>query len=141
MATGHVAFPGNTSGVTFDGILNRAPVFASRLKPSLPTRLEEIIDRLGVRLRLEAVARKLALPAQDGPHNQIESKPARATAHPPCALANVSRRLRTGEKQPRRISLVARHFALSLARVEIQADGLERQNSRRRAADPYQVID
>jgi len=45
MATGHMAFPGKTSGVIIDGILNRAPVSPVRLKPDLPTRLEEIINR------------------------------------------------------------------------------------------------
>ena len=45
MATGHMAFPGNTSGVIFDGILNRAPVSPVRLRPDLPVRLEEIINK------------------------------------------------------------------------------------------------
>ena len=45
MATGRMAFPGNTSGVIFDGILNRTPVSPIRLKPDLPTRLEEIITK------------------------------------------------------------------------------------------------
>jgi serine/threonine protein kinase len=45
MATGRMAFPGNTSGVIFDAILNRAPVSPIRLKPDLPARLEEIINK------------------------------------------------------------------------------------------------
>jgi eukaryotic-like serine/threonine-protein kinase len=45
MATGRMAFPGNTSGVIFDAILNRAPVSPVRLKPDLPVRLEEIINK------------------------------------------------------------------------------------------------
>jgi eukaryotic-like serine/threonine-protein kinase len=45
MATGHMAFPGNTSGVIFDGILNRAPTSPIRLRPDLPIRLEEIINK------------------------------------------------------------------------------------------------
>jgi serine/threonine protein kinase len=45
MATGRMAFPGNTSGVIFDAILNRAPVSPIRLKPDLPPRLEEIINK------------------------------------------------------------------------------------------------
>ncbi len=40
MATGHMAFPGNTSGVIFDGILNRAPIPAVRLRTDLPPRLD-----------------------------------------------------------------------------------------------------
>jgi serine/threonine protein kinase len=45
MATGQMAFPGKTSGVITDGILNRAPVSPIRLNPDLPTRLEEIINK------------------------------------------------------------------------------------------------
>ena len=44
-ATGRMAFPGKTSGVIIDGILNRAPVSPIRLKPDLPARLEEIINK------------------------------------------------------------------------------------------------
>lgn len=46
MATGRMAFPGNTSGIIFDAILNRAPVSPIRLKPDLPGRLEEIINKV-----------------------------------------------------------------------------------------------
>ena len=45
MATGHQAFPGNTSGVIFDGILNREPTSPVRLKPGLPVELEHIIQK------------------------------------------------------------------------------------------------
>jgi eukaryotic-like serine/threonine-protein kinase len=45
MATGSMAFPGKTSGVITDAILNRAPVSPIRLKPDLPARLEEIINK------------------------------------------------------------------------------------------------
>jgi eukaryotic-like serine/threonine-protein kinase len=45
MATGHLAFPGNTSGVVFDAILNRAPVPPLHLCPQVPARLEEIIGK------------------------------------------------------------------------------------------------
>jgi serine/threonine protein kinase len=45
MATGRLAFPGKTSGVIIDGILNHAPVSPIRLKPELPVRLEEIINK------------------------------------------------------------------------------------------------
>jgi eukaryotic-like serine/threonine-protein kinase len=43
MATGRQAFPGNTSGVIFDGILNRVPVSPLRLNAEIPPKLEEII--------------------------------------------------------------------------------------------------
>jgi len=45
MATGRPAFPGNTSGVITDGILNRAPVPLARLNVEIPPKLEEIINK------------------------------------------------------------------------------------------------
>ena len=45
MATGQIPFPGATSGMVFDGILNRPPISATRLRPSLPLRLDEIISK------------------------------------------------------------------------------------------------
>ncbi|MGA2345424.1 MAG: protein kinase [Candidatus Sulfotelmatobacter sp.] len=45
MATGVPAFSGNTTAKVFDGILNRAPVAPVRLNPTLPPRLEEVINK------------------------------------------------------------------------------------------------
>jgi len=45
MATGRMAFPGNTAAVILDGILNRTPVPMGRLKPELPPKLEEVTDK------------------------------------------------------------------------------------------------
>jgi serine/threonine protein kinase/tetratricopeptide (TPR) repeat protein len=45
MATGQLPFPGATSGIVFDGILNRPPIAASQLRPALPPRLGEIINK------------------------------------------------------------------------------------------------
>src|SRR5215472_1141432 len=45
MATGNQAFPGPTSGVIFDGILNRQPIEPLRLNPILPLELERILIR------------------------------------------------------------------------------------------------
>jgi len=45
MATGHRAFDGNTSAIIFHAILERTPLAPSRLNPSLPPKLEEIIDK------------------------------------------------------------------------------------------------
>jgi eukaryotic-like serine/threonine-protein kinase len=46
MATGRQAFSGNTSGVIFDGILNRAPTPPSRLNPELPPEFELILAKM-----------------------------------------------------------------------------------------------
>jgi eukaryotic-like serine/threonine-protein kinase len=43
MAPGLLPFSGESSGVIFDAILNRAPVAPVRLNPDLPPKLEEII--------------------------------------------------------------------------------------------------
>jgi serine/threonine protein kinase len=45
MATGTIAFRGDTSGMIFDFILNRAPVSSLRLNPEIPPKLEEIINK------------------------------------------------------------------------------------------------
>ena len=45
MCTGMLPFRGDTSGVIFDSILNRAPSPAIRLNPDVPAKLEEIIDK------------------------------------------------------------------------------------------------
>jgi serine/threonine protein kinase len=45
MATGRLAFPGNSAAVILDAILNRAPVPVTRLKPELPPKLEEVINK------------------------------------------------------------------------------------------------
>src|ERR1700676_909560 len=46
MATGRLPFPGNTSAVIFNAILERDPVPAVQLNPQLPAKLQEIIDKL-----------------------------------------------------------------------------------------------
>ncbi len=45
MATGRLAFPGNTSGVIFHAILSQAPISPLRLNPDIPPKLEEIISK------------------------------------------------------------------------------------------------
>ncbi len=45
MATGRLAFSGNTSGIIFDAILNRLPIPAVQLRPDIPPRLQEIMSK------------------------------------------------------------------------------------------------
>jgi len=45
VATGRMAFSGNTAAIVHEAILNRAPVPVARLKPELPPKLEEIINK------------------------------------------------------------------------------------------------
>ena len=45
MVTGVLPFRGDTSGIIFDGVLNRAPVSPTRLNPDVPVELERIISR------------------------------------------------------------------------------------------------
>ncbi|MGB2888579.1 MAG: tetratricopeptide repeat protein, partial [Candidatus Acidiferrales bacterium] len=45
MATGRLAFSGNTSGVIFHAILSQAPISPLRLNPEVPPKLEEIVNK------------------------------------------------------------------------------------------------
>jgi serine/threonine protein kinase len=46
MTTGVMPFRGDTTGVTFEAILNRVPPPALRLNPDVPVKLEEILEKL-----------------------------------------------------------------------------------------------
>ena len=45
MATGSLPFRGESTGVIFDGIMNRAPVPAVRLNPALPAEFEHVLEK------------------------------------------------------------------------------------------------
>jgi eukaryotic-like serine/threonine-protein kinase len=45
MATGTLPFRGESTGVIFDGIMNRAPLPPLRLNPDLPPKLEDIVNK------------------------------------------------------------------------------------------------
>ena len=59
MATGTLPFAGETSGVIFDGILNRSPIAPVRLNPHVLPKLEELINKAlekDPRLRCQSAA-------------------------------------------------------------------------------------
>ena len=45
MATGALPFRGQSTGVIFDGIMNRAPIPALRLNPALPAEFERVLEK------------------------------------------------------------------------------------------------
>ena len=45
MATGRLAFAGNTAGVIHDAVLNRTPTPAGRVNPDLPPQLDQVITK------------------------------------------------------------------------------------------------
>jgi hypothetical protein len=45
MATGRMAFPGNTAAIVLDAILNRNPISLARVNPDLPPELERVITK------------------------------------------------------------------------------------------------
>jgi serine/threonine protein kinase/Flp pilus assembly protein TadD len=45
MATGSLPFSGESTGVIFDGIMNRAPAPALRLNPALPAEFERVLEK------------------------------------------------------------------------------------------------
>jgi eukaryotic-like serine/threonine-protein kinase len=59
MATGRMAFPGNSAAVIYEAILNRTPVPASQTNRALPSKLDEIIGKAlenGKNLRYQSAA-------------------------------------------------------------------------------------
>ena len=103
MATGAVPFRGETSGVIFDAIMNRAPLAPVRLNPNLPPRLEDIINRALEKDRelryqhavdIKSELRRLKRDLESGRSSAVSSSSEAAyveTATPPEASAGTHR--------------------------------------------------
>ncbi len=93
MASGRQSFSGNTSGMIFDAILNRAPTPLLRLNPDLPPKLEEIIGKAlekDRKLRYQSAAdlrADLARLRRDTDSGRSASMPAVTVAAPAAAKA------------------------------------------------------
>jgi eukaryotic-like serine/threonine-protein kinase len=92
MTTGALPFRGDTSAVIFEAILNRAPVAPVRLNPDVPTKLEDIINKLLEKdcdLRYQSAAelradlKRLKRDSESGTIAAPSSHKLRAVASPP----------------------------------------------------------
>jgi serine/threonine protein kinase/tetratricopeptide (TPR) repeat protein len=100
MATGALPFRGDTSGLIFESILNRAPTSPVRLNPDLPGRLEDIINRALEKDRdlrfqhaseMRAELKRLKRDTDSGRSALLPSEPEAASAgspHPSSGRAN-----------------------------------------------------
>jgi eukaryotic-like serine/threonine-protein kinase len=99
MATGQLPFPGSTSAVIFNSILEHAPVPATEINPALPLRLQEIIDRLLEKdrdLRYQSAAdlrgelKRLKRDSESGHKPRQTSSPSMPAATPAAAQVSSS---------------------------------------------------
>jgi serine/threonine protein kinase/Tol biopolymer transport system component len=128
MSTGTLPFRGDTSGVIFESILNRAPAPAIRLNPDLPPKLEDIIHRLLEKdrdLRYQSAAdlrsdlkrlkrdtessRTSAVEAVSGRYTASETIPAREQTSAPSGPADTARERDSISDSQQIAGLASRH--------------------------------
>jgi TolB-like protein/predicted Ser/Thr protein kinase len=101
MASATLAFPGTTSGVVFDKILNRTPAPLLRLNAELPPEFERIVDKAlekDRRLRYQSAAelradlKRLKRETDTGRSGSMAAAAAAATAASPSATETTARK-------------------------------------------------
>ncbi len=118
MATGRQAFPGNTSAIVFDSILNKVPPSPVELNPSLPPKLEEVINR--------ALEKDRELRTQSAGEIRAELKRLKRdmdSSRPSTATASAARAMATPMAQPAKQS-ATRTAIFALAGVVLLAAGI-----------------
>jgi eukaryotic-like serine/threonine-protein kinase len=88
MCTGMLPFRGDTSGVIFDAILNRAPVAPVRLNPAVPLKLEEVINKALEKDR-EVRCQSAAELRADLKRLKRDTETGRISAHAPASTGTV----------------------------------------------------
>jgi serine/threonine protein kinase/Tol biopolymer transport system component len=122
MATGALPFRGDTSGVIFDGILNRDPVAPVRLNPDLPPKLEEIINRALEKdrnLRFQHASdlhAELQRVKRDSSSSRVQGSAAHQTAaHPSAAHQTAREELQPPPPSEKIIAKPSRRFSYYIA--------------------------
>ena len=129
MATGCLPFPGTTSAVVFNALLERDPVPAGQLNPALPPRLQEIIGKalekdrdlryqhaVDIRSDLQRLKRDTGSGKAVAEAESAGQQSSRASAAPPIVPASGSRAASSGSVV---VAEMGRHKALTLTLATI----------------------